>query len=330
MWIKDERLNGARPLTTGWRWRLAQAVRAYGDHPALAGYFLVDEPDAGRFPDLATLVRRLRAIAPGKLAYINLYPSYVPPEHLGAASYEDYVERFLSVVRPNLLSYDHYPFIEGKDRPDFFSNLWTIRAAAQRHRVPFLLIVLAMPHLDYRDPTEAELAWQVFHALAFGARGISYFTYWTPLDVRSGNKHEFHYGLIEHGKPTLHYFQAARINRTAAALGAELASYQSWGVLDSLGEIAASPPYGPIEGIEGGPVTAGVFVGPNAELAFLLVNRDYRFGVDAQLRLPPGTDVPLLFDPDTRRWNRIGGEIGLEPGGARLIRFQRRAMSNER
>ena len=56
-----------------------------------------------------------------------------------------------------------------------------------RHDVPFLLIVQAMPHGPYRDPTEAELAWQVHHALAFGARGISYFTYWTP--VRRGRRH---------------------------------------------------------------------------------------------------------------------------------------------
>jgi hypothetical protein len=201
--------------------------------------------------------------------------------------------------------------------------LWIIREAARRHDVPFLFILQAMPHLSYRDPTEAELAWQAFHALAFGARGISYFTYWTPLDVRHQNKANFRYGLIENGKPTLHYFQAARINRTVAALAGELAGYQSWGVLDSRAGIASGFPYGPIERIEGGPVTAGVFVGPRAELAFLLVNRDYQFGVEADLRLQPDAAGPMVFDTATGRWNRVDGTIALEPGGARLVRFER-------
>jgi hypothetical protein len=323
MWIRDRRFDAYEPPKLGWRRRVAQAVEQYGNHPALSGYYLVDEPDASRFADLALLVHRLRVPAPGRLAYINLYPRYVEPRHLGTASYDEYVERFLSVVRPDLLSFDHYPFLKDEDRPDFFANLWTIREAARRHDVPFLLIVLAMPHLSYRDPTEAELAWQVFHALAFGARGISYFTYWTPLDVRHGNEADFHYGLIEDGKPTLHYFQAARINRTVAVLAAELAAYRSWGVLDSRAEIATGFPYGPIEGIDGGPVTAGIFVGPRAELAFLLVNRDYRFGVDAELRLRPGAAAPMILDPKTTRWNRVDGPIALEPGGARLVRFER-------
>jgi hypothetical protein len=321
MWIKDERLNGYHPLAPRWRLQVARAVEDYANHPALAGYYLVDEPDTARFPALAALVRRLRVVAPQHLGYINLYPNYAPPEFLGAPSYAEYVERFLSVVRPELLSYDHYPFMEGKDRPGFFANLWTIRTAAIRHDVPFMLIVLAMPHASYRDPTEAELAWQVFHALAFGARGISYFTYWTPGGGPSGNKYDFRYGLIEDGKPTLHYFQAARINRTVAAIGAALAPYTSWGVLDSMGEIAAPLPYGPLRAIEGGPVTAGVFIGPNAEVAFLLVNRDYRYGVDAVLRLQPGVGAPAIFDPVRRLWSQTDGPIDLEPGGARLVRW---------
>jgi hypothetical protein len=323
MWIKDERLNGNLPLAAGWRMRVAQAVADYGDHPALSGFYLIDEPDTHRFADVAQLVRRLRTIAPGRLSYVNLYPIYVPPQHLAAASYEEYVERFLREVQPDLLSYDHYPFLMEKDRKDFFSNLWTIRRAAERHGVPFLLVVLAMPHLSYRDPTEAELAWQIFHALAFGARGISYFTYWTPLDVRSRNEPNFHYGLVEGGKPTLHYFQAARINATLAALAGELTGFESWGVLDSRGEIAAAFPYGPIRAVEGGPVTAGVFVGPDAELAFLLVNRDYRFGVDVELQLEPDSPDPMIFDATTRRWARSAGPFALEPGGARLLRFER-------
>ena len=92
------------------------------------------------------------------------------------------------------------------------------RHRARATAIPFLLIVQAMPHGPYRDPTEAEIAWQVNHALAFGARGISYFAYWTPVHVRGAEYWRFRHGLIENGRPTEHYAQAARLNATARAI----------------------------------------------------------------------------------------------------------------
>ena len=33
-----------------------------------------------------------------------------------------------------------------------------------------------------RDPTEAQIRWQVFTSLAYGAKGVLYFTNWVTLD----------------------------------------------------------------------------------------------------------------------------------------------------
>ena len=65
MWIRDDRLDAYNPPRLGWRVRVAAAVKEYGDHPALCGYYLVDEPDAARFADLAALVHRLRSAGAG-------------------------------------------------------------------------------------------------------------------------------------------------------------------------------------------------------------------------------------------------------------------------
>src|SRR5690606_10925390 len=124
----------------------------------------------------------------------------------------------------------------------FFANLAVIRDTALRHDLPFMLIVLTTPHGPYRDPTEAEIAWQVHHALAYGARGVSYFTYWTP---DPDPEWEFRHGLIEDGKPTLHYLQVAQLNRTLRALGTALRGFTSIAVADSLGEIGVAFPIGP-------------------------------------------------------------------------------------
>ena len=285
MWIRDRRFDTRALKRTNWEERLATAVADYHQHPAVDGYFVEDEPPSSRFEATAAIVNALRDRDPKHLAYVNLLPDYVSPQNLGARDYEEYVNRFVAEVKPQLISYDYYPFRNGTDRPSFFANLTTIRAAALRHGLPFMLIVQAMPQGSYRNPTEAEFAWQVFHALAFGARGISYFTYWTPP---MGDQWNNHNGLIEDGRPTLHYFQAARLNQTVQAFALQLAPFRSLTVADSEDDIGIGLPFGPFESIDGGPVTVGLFVDADGRLAALLVNRDYRYGVTARLQLRPG------------------------------------------
>jgi hypothetical protein len=315
--VQDRRLAPAASAAADWPAPAYAAVAEYAGHPALAGYFVDDEPTAAEFEPVAAVVAALRAADPRHLAYVNLLPDYVPPAALGAPTYEEYVEHFITTVRPQLLSYDYYPFGHEKDRSTFFANLAVMRAAALRHDLPFLLIVLAMPHGPYRDPSEAELAWQVHHALAYGARGVSYFAYWTPPGDEEWNNR---YGLIENGRPTAHYFQVARLNRDLQAVAAALDGFESIAVADSLGDIGVPFPIGPIDGIDGGRITAGLFGDGAGRFAVLLVNRDYRYGVTAQLRLRAGATAPQAFDAGTATWAAPPTlSFVLPPGGSRLL-----------
>ncbi len=79
------------------------------DGPACWGYRLWDEPNAKMFDQLAVRVNKLRQVRPGRLGYINLYPNYANDRQLGAAGYEEYVQRFLKTVDVDVLSMDHYP-----------------------------------------------------------------------------------------------------------------------------------------------------------------------------------------------------------------------------
>lgn len=317
MWVADHRF-GRAALGTGWEYEAPRAVADYRDHPATAGYFIADEPTADEFDSIASLVGAVRGADPRRLAYVNLLPEYIKPPDLGADSYADYLERFVATVNPQLLSYDYYPFGKEKDRSTFFSNLAAVAGVSSRRRVPFMLVVLAMPHGPYRDPSEAELAWQVYHALAYGARGVSYFVYWTP--PRGGDWDNRH-GLIERGRRTLHYYQVARLNRGVRALADQLTPFEWRSVADSLGEIAAPLPAGPIEAIDGGAVTVGLFEGARGERAALLVNRDYRYGARVRVRLSAGAARPDLFDTESRRWLAVEESILLAPGSAHLLRW---------
>jgi hypothetical protein len=318
VWVADHRFGRAALKTGG---SAGPAVADYRDRPAVGGYFVADEPNAGEFGAVGSLVAEVRAADPRRLAYVNLLPDYVRPADLRAASYADYLERFIAEVNPSLLSYDYYPFGKEKDRSTFFANLTAVASAARLHRLPFMLIALVMPHEPYRDPTEAELSWQVFHALAFGARGISYFAYWTPPGSAD---HPLRGGLIEGGRRTLHYYQVARLNRQLLAIAHQVEAGEWLCAADALAEIGPGFPIGPIEGIDGGPVTAGLFTRRDGGIAALLVNRDYRYGVRAALRLRGGTKRGETFDPETESWAALGDEaVPLAPGGARLVRWSR-------
>jgi hypothetical protein len=321
MWLSDTRYNETASLHPGWEALLDASVADYSGHPAFAGYFVSDEPSADKFAQLAPIVSRLRDRDPARVAYINLNPDYVFGGD-AARVYREYVDRFVTVVKPSLLSYDYYPFLVDGDRRTFFSSLGLIRDAAETRQLPFLLIILAMPHGKYRDPTDGELSWQAHHALAYGARGISYFAYWTPVHVENASVWRFRRGLLEGGRPTRRYQDAARLNQRLRTLATELESFKTLAVRDSRGEVAPPLPFGPLAGISGSPVTVGFFEDDRGQLMALLVNRDYRHQSTVTVR--GTTDEPYeRFDPTTRTWSANRSDlVQLPPGGAQMLRWR--------
>jgi hypothetical protein len=258
MWLRDSRYDERAATRPAWEAGAAAAVSEYANHPAFGGYFVTDEPTTGQFGDLAAIVARLRELDPDGLAYINLLPDYAVTS-TGEETYREYVDRFVSMVRPSLLSYDYYAFGLERDRATFFDNLALFRERALTSGLPFLFIGLAMPHGPYRDPTEAEVSWQMLHALAYGARGVSYFAYWTPVDVEHAEQWKFRLGLIEHGQRTGNYAEAARINRMVRAFAGALDGFRSVAVIHALPPVGDPAIAQPVAVIADATVTLGLF-----------------------------------------------------------------------
>lgn len=160
------------------RQKALPAIVAVRKRPALYGYFLGDEPGAGSFPGLAIMTALVREAAPRTPAYVNLFPNYAGPDQLGMATYARYVDQFAATVQPAQLCYDHYALMEdGTLRDGYWANLAEMRAAAKKYNVPFWNIVLAVAHFHYREPSPADLRFEVYSSLASGARGIVYYSY---------------------------------------------------------------------------------------------------------------------------------------------------------
>lgn len=74
-----------------------------------------------------------------------------------------------------------YPFFESDDdegpasRAGYRANLQVLRGAALASGVAFWTMFNTMPFAGHSDPTEQQMAWQMFTNLVYGAKGLFYF-----------------------------------------------------------------------------------------------------------------------------------------------------------
>lgn len=179
------------PRVSGYEWskvdeakartNVASLIAEVGQNPTVFGYYLRDEPPANWFSELEKVASRVRELAPGKWPYINLFPDYAENWQLAATNYAEYLERFIATCHPRIISYDNYSLMDdGSVRNNYWSNLESVRAACKKHGIEFWNIVLSVAHFNYREPNAADLRFEAYTTLAYGGRGISYFTYFAP------------------------------------------------------------------------------------------------------------------------------------------------------
>ncbi len=241
----DDRIDRAVRTSENRRELLRAVVEDYSGYPALLGYHILDEPNSGSFPALAEIREILSELDPAHEAYINLFPNYASLEMLGNPTYYDHLDDFITQVKPEILSYDHYHFIKGEpmaqaefaderqnqilaaayskiERAGFFDNIEDAMAVSRKRNTPFMVIILVTEHGPYRNLTEGEIRWEVFQSLCYGAKRISYFTYWTPGVDREEGDSIWHWqnGMInKDGTRNAHYHMIAGINRELQAMG---------------------------------------------------------------------------------------------------------------
>jgi len=152
------------------------------------GFQMEDEPQRSEFPALAAWAATVATRAPGALRFINLLPNYYLPAP-SSPVYDAYVADFVSIVKPDILCFDHYPqFYPGSESTTtddvsmagYHRNLRIVRAAAKGASIPFWNFFNSMPYGTRADVSEAQLRWQVFTSLAYGSSGVLYFCYWSP------------------------------------------------------------------------------------------------------------------------------------------------------
>ena len=255
-------------------------IADYKDHPALYGWFIKDEPSGENYLRLGEIQAHLQKKDSRHLPYINLFPVYGGPTQLAFEDYDGYVTGFVKTVKPSMISFDHYMFLRnGSVRADFFKNLEITRREALKAGIPLWVIIQALEDATrYRPPTLAQMYWQVNCSLAYGAKSIWYYPYWSSGDP--AKPEEWHYlgVVLPDGKPATQYDTAKEINPKLKALGPLLMSLKSVSVTH-LGDVPLGAkgfePDDLIKEASGDQIIIGRFEDQSGKPYLMLVNRDF-------------------------------------------------------
>ena len=162
-------------------------VRRLMNHPALAGYHLMDEPGIAAFGELGNWARKIQAIDNRHFCYVNLFPNFADSAQLGTKDYLDYLRAAVQQIPVQFISFDYYPVLKDRLSRTWYENLEQISTEARRAGKPFWAFALTTNYdEDHLTPqTLAAIRLQVYSDLAYGAQGIQYFTYWSATSVNA-------------------------------------------------------------------------------------------------------------------------------------------------
>ncbi len=306
--------------------RFAGLVGNIGNHPAVYGYFLCDEPTTAAFPAISKMTDIIRELAPGREWYVDILPNYATPNQLKAASYQEYVDRFIAECKPTVLRFNFYCLYENSEkiRPGYWKNLKTVRAAALKNGIDFRVCVGCTAHFNHPVYTRDMLMFQVLMALAYGAKGIEYFQLW---DGFTGN---YRMAPIDaFGDRSATFNEMRYVNKCLANLGPTLLKLESKQVYHFPADPAngADAPDGNslVSAAPSGEIVVGDFIDPAANVNYVMVvNRNIRqskYIGDLTFRKKPAKieTVSALRKGMLRNFN--GEETWLAPGHGKLLKL---------
>ncbi len=315
--------------------RIVENVR---EHPGLYGYHLRDEPTSELLPILGQVADYIRSLDPYHLIYINHFPAN---RHSGAFTVEWFWREYIRLVHPRMLSFDHYPITIGSYeeiedtweqpnvfpehkiivKPDFFECLDLMRTLSNFYGIPFWAFTCSVRHGPYPTPTEGHIRFQLFNDLAYGARGLQYFTY------------AHNQAMVKpDGSTTETWEIAKRVNSEIHTLAPILRRLRNVGVFHNgdlwsgMRRLTRVREHLTVD-VEGDQVTVGFFLDENDLPYLMIVNVNPCDWARITLKVNVQDERLYFFDPRDRKayelWpvNPRAQMVVLAPGEAGLIQI---------
>ncbi|MBN1481196.1 hypothetical protein EH223_01955 [candidate division KSB1 bacterium] len=304
-------------------------VTVYNSYQSNWGCFLYNKPGLADFPSISTLVDYFNSKHPSHHYFIHANPEYVSAATLDTTIYADYLALFVDKLKPRFMSYEHYAIVKETVRPEFFSNLAQIRQVSLDYNVPFWAYALVVSFNSHPEVQHSHVRVQLYAGLAYGARGIQYYSFRPPTD----NLYEYGDAMLSHeGDPTKAYSFIRMINAEIQKLGPTLMRLRSTGVFFSEpvppGGVAFKPGL-PIIKINAPSILAGFFVDESNQKYVMFVNTDFSYGKRARIHfsehvkslveVPKNYMPPLIIQWDDELYK--DADILFKAGDGRLFRI---------
>lgn len=325
-----------------WKTWVRGLIAAMKDHPGLYGYYVADEPRIDKRKDLAAAMRFVQRQDPNHLAYVNHWMNNM--SYAGYRSYEELWDLFGPECKPDIVSMDCYPFGKPKDEDwrrevaagnacyfprhqaklgeHYFETMDILRQYSRMWDIPMWHFTLTGGALDNTpEVAEGEMRFQLMTGLAYGAKGLQYFTY-------ALGGHMMNNDLT----PNANWHIARKINREVHAWAPVLRGLRSIGVY----HYPCNLPYTrPLDQytlgnkddlcVRGDAAVLGQFTDADGGEYALIVNRTpYE---KAKITMKFGADQVEELSPVSGQWSLGNGrdvELSFEPGQGRLFRFHRK------
>jgi hypothetical protein len=310
---------------------VAALKKQIGNNSAALGFFLHDEPPASLMPGLGKLANLLREEMPDKWPYVNLFPYRVAPAVLGTSDYDSYVRMLVKTIGQPFLSYDNYSLVNGEMLDPFYTNLEIFRRLSLELKTPFWNCILANAHFNYMEPSDATFNLQVYSTMAYGGRGIQYFTYFAP---QIGN---YRLAAVDQfGNRTATWDMLRRINNQICALAPVLIRLRSTGVYhypdvpEQAQSLVSSKLIDRVEMTQryvrppvAGRFLIGEFEDDQHRPYFLIVNKDLRSSFQFHIHLRQAERKLIRISPYSGQEEPFGREMDwLAPGAGILFRVE--------
>lgn len=328
--------------------KMLEYMSDYMNHPAYAGMFLADEPGSERyslwegnkisyFPDLYDKLQRQI----GTFTSMNLLPI---TDMERKDDYISYVEEYLETIKPTVLSYDKYPFeTANRGREDeYFWNLGLMREYAIKHKIPLWSAMQCGDQWNLTTdtekywPNEGEFNWQVNTNLAFGTKGVQYYSlleYPGSAEAETEMFDTYRSGLIGVlGNKTQWWYYAQKVNQHIASIDHILMNSVNKGVLatgkDSKWATSMCSDKTMLEGSswrELADVKGDALVGCfnyQGKTALYVVNYSTEYAQNMELSFVDKYNVTVFEEAKASHYNAKELTLDMQPGEGILVVFE--------
>lgn len=203
----------------------------YKGHASLFGYGVRDEPPVELFDRVSKVSHLFARLDPNHPPLTDLFPGYARPEQLGMDSYRGYVQTFIERVDPSVLMYNHYPLkVDPGVDTGWHRDLALFREESRKAGITFWVFAQCQGiRGQLRVPSCQEIFWQASTALAYGARGIWWYRYWTqPSDAGDQEPPRHPGSMIDgHGNRSPSYYSVQAANRFLRQAGPALIGWDN-------------------------------------------------------------------------------------------------------